>query len=166
MIGAMPPRKERPPRPQEDGLPAQGERGLDDLTWLAHRAADALGEAFNKVARDAGLSDLRDWLVLALISGDDTERTQLQIATQLGIDKSTLVPLLDRLERDRLVVRTVSERDRRVRIPRATAAGVKLAKKVAIDRDAAINERLAAIPPSQRAAFHAMLWDIVESPAT
>lgn len=160
------PRSERPPESQAFGLPAQGNHGIDDLTWLAQRAADALAEAFNKVARDAGLSDLRDWLVLALISGDETQRTQLDIATQLGIDKSTLVPLLDRLERDRLIVRTVSERDRRVRIPRATPAGVKLAKKVAIAREAAINDRLAAIPPSQRAAFHAMLWGIVDSAAT
>jgi hypothetical protein len=36
-------------------------------------------------------------------------------------------------------------------------------KTVAIARDAAINDRLAAIPPSQRASFHAMLWSIVES---
>lgn len=69
-----------------------------DLTWLAFRAADALAAAFNQAARDAGLADLRDWLVLALI-GDGTERTQLEIATHLGIDKSTLVPLLDRLEK-------------------------------------------------------------------
>jgi len=136
--------------------------GLDDLTWLAHRAADALGDAFNKVSRDAGLADLRDWLVLALISGDEKPRTQLEIATQLGIDKSTLVPLLDRLERDKLIVRTVSERDRRERIPRVTPAGIKIVKQVAIARDAAINDKLAAIPPQQRADFHAMLWSIVQ----
>src|ERR1700683_5373092 len=63
---------------------AAGAPGVDDLTWLAYRAADALGEAFNKVSRDAGLADLRDWLVLALISGDGTQRTQLEIATHLG----------------------------------------------------------------------------------
>jgi DNA-binding MarR family transcriptional regulator len=135
--------------------------GENDLTWLAYRAADALGQAFNKVAREAGLADLRDWLVLALVSGPGTPRTQLGIATQLGIDKSTLVPLLDRLERDGLIVRAVSERDRRVRIPQATPAGVEIVKKVAIARDAAISERLAAIPPDQRPAFHAMLWSIV-----
>ncbi len=101
----------------------------------------------------------------ALISGDQAQRTQLEIATQLGIDKSTLVPLLDRLEKDGLMVRTVSERDRRVRIPQATPAGVTMVKKVAIARDAAINDRLAAIPPSQRASFHAMLWSIVENAA-
>jgi DNA-binding MarR family transcriptional regulator len=139
-----------------------GNPGTDDLTWLAHRAAGALSEAFNGVSREAGLADLRDWLVLALISGDGAQRTQLEIANQLGIDKSTLVPLLDRLERDGLIVRTTSERDRRVRIPQATPAGVEVVKKVAIARDAAINDRLAAIPPSERAAFHATLWSIVE----
>jgi DNA-binding MarR family transcriptional regulator len=165
-VVAVPAQRDRPPQLPASGPTAQGNPGLDDLTWLARRAADALGEAFNKVSRDAGLADLRDWLVLALISGDETQRTQLEIATQLGIDKSTLVPLLDRLERDGLIVRTVSERDRRVRIPQATPAGVKMVKKVAIARDAAINDRLSMIPPSQRASFHAMLWSIVESDAT
>ena len=142
----------------------RGTPGTEDLTWLAYRAAAALGDAFNKVSREAGLADLRDWLVLAM-AGDPAQRTQLEIATQLGIDKSTLVPILDRLERDGLIVRTFSERDRRVRIPRATPAGLKVAGQVAIARDAAINDRLAAIAPSQRAAFHATLWSIVEGGA-
>ena len=157
----MPAKRDRPAKPAAPPPAATGHPGVDDLTWLAHRAADALGAAFNKVSRDAGLADLRDWLVLALISSDGTQRTQLQIATQLGIDKSTLVPLLDRLERDGLIVRTSSERDRRVRIPQATPAGIEVVKKVAIARDAAINDRLAAIPPSERAIFHATLWSIV-----
>jgi MarR family transcriptional regulator, transcriptional regulator for hemolysin len=158
-------KRDRPAEPPAGRAAATGSPGVDDLTWLAYRAADTLGEAFNKVSREAGLADLRDWLVLALISGDQAQRTQLEIATQLGIDKSTLVPLLDRLERDGLMVRTVSERDRRVRIPQATPAGVAMVAKVAIARDAAINDRLAAIPPSQRAIFHTMLWSIVENAA-
>jgi hypothetical protein len=40
---------------------------------------------------------------------------------------------------------------------------VEIVKKVAIARDAAISERLAAIPPSQRVAFHATLFSIVDS---
>jgi DNA-binding MarR family transcriptional regulator len=131
-----------------------------DLTWLAFRAADALAAAFNQAARDAGLADLRDWLVLALI-GDGTERTQLEIATHLGIDKSTLVPLLDRLEKAGLLVRTASQRDRRVRIPRPTQAGREIVAAVAVARDHAIDERLAVIPPADRAAFHATLFNIV-----
>src|ERR1700733_15877319 len=73
--------RDRPATPA--ALPAAGSPGVDDLTWLAYRAADALGEAFNKVSRDAGLADLRDWLGLALISGDQAQRTPLENATQL-----------------------------------------------------------------------------------
>ena len=97
------------------------------------------------MSREAGLADLRDWLVLALVS-DGVPRTQLEVATQLGIDKSTLVPLLDGRERDGLIVRAFSERDRRVRIPQATARGAGMVSKVAVARDAVINDRLAAIP--------------------
>ena len=141
-----------------------GTSGADDLTWLVHRVAGALGEVFNRVSREAGLGDLRDWLVLALIN-DGVQRTQLEIATELGIDKSTLVPLLDRLERAGLLTRTASERDRRVRIPQATARGAEVVAEVAAAREAALDDRLAAIPPSERAEFHATLWRIVqESP--
>ncbi|MDO0929554.1 MarR family transcriptional regulator [Streptomyces sp. TG1A-8] len=132
-----------------------------DLVWLAHRAAAALGDAFNGVAREAGLSDLRHWLVLALIA-DGPARTQLQIATELGIDKTTMVSILDRLERDGLIVRRLSARDRRVRIPEATEKGVEVKERVAVARETAISRRLATIPASEHAKFHAMLWSIVE----
>jgi DNA-binding MarR family transcriptional regulator len=76
-----------------------------------------------------------------------------------------LVPILDRLEKAGLLTRTASQRDRRVRIPRPTPAGQQVVGTVAIARDNAINERLAAIPPDERAAFHATLFSIVR-PAT
>ena len=139
--------------------------GAGDLTWLAYRAAGALGEAFNKVSREAGLADLRDWLVLALITGDGKQRTQLEIATQLGIDKSTLVPLLDRLERDGLIIRATSERDRRVRIPQATPPASRLSRT---SPSPGTPQSMIASPPSppDRASFHATLWRIVEGAAT
>ncbi|MGR6913375.1 MarR family winged helix-turn-helix transcriptional regulator [[Actinomadura] parvosata] len=71
---------------------------------------------------------------------------------------------LDRLEKDGLVVRNVSERDRRVRIPAATPRGVEVKRQVVIARAAATSERLAAIPAAQHAMFHSMLWSIVETP--
>ncbi|WP_187415049.1 MarR family winged helix-turn-helix transcriptional regulator [Nonomuraea sp. PA05] len=135
----------------------------EDLTWLAHRAAEALKGAFNEVSRAAGLADLRDWLVLALVS-DGSQRTQLEIARELDIDKTTLVAIIDRLERDGLIVRNVSERDRRVRIPAATPKGVEVKNQVAVARDAAISARLSAIPADEHARFHSMLWSIVEGP--
>jgi hypothetical protein len=53
-----------------------------------------------------------------------------------------------------------------VRIPATTPAGIEVVGKVAIARDAAINERLAAIPPADRAIFHSVLWSIVEADST
>jgi DNA-binding MarR family transcriptional regulator len=130
-----------------------------DLTWLTHRAAATLGDVFDAVCREAGLADLRDWLVLALV-GEGGQRTQSEIGAQLGIDKTTLVSLLDRLEREGLIVRTFSARDRRVRIPEATAAGLALHDKVAAARDEAIQQRLATIPAAQQALLRSMLWSI------
>ena len=85
-----------------------------DLAWLSNRATASVASAFDALAVEHGLADLREWLVLNL-AGDGTQRTQLEIATQLGIDKSTMVLILDRLERNGLIVRTSSSTDRRVR---------------------------------------------------
>jgi DNA-binding MarR family transcriptional regulator len=153
----VPPQSKR----RDASPPPDAGSAVGDLTWLAHRAAAALGDAFNEVSRDAGLADLRDWLVLELIS-NGPERTQLEIATELGVDKTTLVSILDRMERDGLIVRELSARDRRVRIPRATAKGVEVKDQVAISRETAIMRRLSSIPARDHAKFHAMLWSIVQ----
>src|SRR5260370_995635 len=49
---AMPAKRDRPAKPAAPPA-ATGHPGVDDLTWLAHRAADALRAAFNKVSNDA-----------------------------------------------------------------------------------------------------------------
>ena len=48
---AMAADRDHPAKPA--AAPAAGSPRVDDLTWLAYRAAGALGEAFNKVSRDA-----------------------------------------------------------------------------------------------------------------
>jgi DNA-binding MarR family transcriptional regulator len=149
----------------DDGLETRNTAPADptqDLAWLVRRAADALADAFNAVTRDTDLTDLRDWLVLALIS-DGVDRTQGDIAGELAIDKTTLVSLLDRLEASGLITRDVSERDRRARIPRITQKGRDVASTVAIAKEAAINDKLAAIPAADKAWFHGMLSQIIHS---
>src|ERR1700689_2249094 len=90
-----------------------------DLTWLLHRAAQRMRVALDQVARAQGLSGVRDWIVLsALIAGPGG--TQLALGHALGLDKTTLTSLLDRLETDGLVVRSLDPHDRRARIPEVT----------------------------------------------
>lgn len=105
-----------------------------DLTLLVHRAAHGLRCVIDRAARDEGLTDGRDWLVLTAL-GDGVRRTQLELARMLGIDKTTLTAVLDRLERDGLLIRRADPADRRARIPTSTEAGRRAWAAVATTRD-------------------------------
>ena len=119
-----------------------------DLTLLVHRAAQGLRSVLDRASRDHGLSDGRDWLVLTALS-DGARRTQLELARLLGIDKTTLTAVLDRLERAGLVVRRADPADRRARIPEATAEGRAVREAVARARDEVERDLLAGVPDEQ-----------------
>jgi DNA-binding MarR family transcriptional regulator len=87
-----------------------------------HAALDAQAEKH-------GLQ-LRDYIVLSALVMQ-ANLTQLELGKALGIDKTTLMIELDRLEAKGLIVRRADPRDRRARIPEATAAGRALRAKVA-----------------------------------
>lgn len=135
-----------------------------DLTWLMQRATRVLSDHFDEIARRAGLSDLRDCLVLAVVA-DGADRTQLEISRSLGIDKTTLVAILDRLVAKELVVREHSQRDRRVRIPRITPDGDRVREAVMSARDDAITDRLNALPAGDAVVLRTALWRIATSEA-
>ena len=69
---------------------------------------------------DHGLS-VREYCVLW--KADEGERTQQEIAELAGLDKSTLVVTLDKLEAAGLVERRVSDVDRRARVIGVTPRG-------------------------------------------
>jgi DNA-binding MarR family transcriptional regulator len=133
----------------------------DDLTWLLHKAANRMRAELDRLATEAGLSDVRDWIVLACLT-DGGQCTQLELSRLLGLDKTTLITVLDRLEQRELIVRGADPSDRRVRIPRITAAGRELQARFAADRDAAEAQLLAGIEPAQRALLVTLLTRIAE----
>jgi DNA-binding MarR family transcriptional regulator len=107
------------PRPSADS----------EITWLLHRAAQRMRGATGEQAEKHGIQ-LRDYIVLSAL--DKTpDLTQVELAKALGLDKTTLMSQLDRLERMGLVVRRSDPRDRRTRIPEITQAGNALRAKVA-----------------------------------
>lgn len=100
-----------------------------EITWLLHRAAQRMGGATGEVAEQHGLA-LRDYIVLSAL--DKTPGlTQGELGKSLGLDKTTLMSQLDRLERRGLVVRHGLPRDRRLRIPVITDDGEALRATVA-----------------------------------
>lgn len=132
-----------------------------DLTLLLHAAADRMVVDLDKAAIDLGLNDVRDWLVLAALS-DGAQRTQLELSRMICIDKTTLISVLDRLEQQQLVVRTVDPRDRRVRIPQITTAGKRVHSKFATARDAAESHALDGVSPEHRAVLMDLLARIAD----
>lgn len=143
-------------------VPADGTLCSDDLTLLVHRAATGLRAVIDRACRAEGLTDGRDWLVLTAV-GDGVRRTQLELARLLGIDKTTLTAILDRLERDGHVVRTPDPGDRRARIPASTDKGRAAWAAVACTRDAVERDLLHDLSPDRVIELRALLSRIAEA---
>jgi DNA-binding MarR family transcriptional regulator len=114
-----------PPPPNDD---------RPDLTWLLHRAAQNMRSALDEAARAHGLTGARDWIVLSALS-TGPRQTQLALAHALGLDKTTMTSLLDRMEARGLVTRGTDRHDRRARIPELTADGRRVQAEVTRARD-------------------------------
>ena len=114
---------------------AQAQQRLqhDDLNWLLNRAAHEVREAMDAEALAHGVT-IRGHIVLTALvqherspDNNQTRRfSQLALSTALGLDKTTMTAVLDKLEGQGLVVRTPDPNDRRARIPVTTQAGREL----------------------------------------
>jgi DNA-binding MarR family transcriptional regulator len=91
-----------------------------DLSYLLNQAAYAFEARLAAALAEHGLS-VREYCVLW--KADEAERTQQEIAELAGLDKSTLVLTLDKLEAAGLVERRVSDLDRRARVVAVTPRG-------------------------------------------
>jgi DNA-binding MarR family transcriptional regulator len=140
--------------------PTAGGAGTDappaDLTWLLHRAAQRMRAALDQVAQASGLGSVRDWIVLAALTAEPG-RTQLALAHDLGLDKTTLTSLLDRLEVSGFIIRSVDPRDRRARIPEVTDAGRRMQAEVTCARDRAEAELLSAFTEAEQKLLRVLL---------
>jgi MarR family transcriptional regulator, organic hydroperoxide resistance regulator len=103
---------------------------------------------------------LRDYIVLSAL--DKTPNlTQVELGKALGLDRTTLMSQLDRLERTGLVVRRSDPRDRRTRIPEITEAGNTLRAEVASACDRVEAAVLNSFSQGQLQTFRRMLFDII-----
>jgi DNA-binding MarR family transcriptional regulator len=130
-----------------------------EITWLLHRAAQRMRSVTGEQAERHGVQ-LRDYIVLSAL--DKTpDLTQAELGKALGLDKTTLMSQLDRLERMGLVVRRADPRDRRARIPEITGAGNALRAKVASASDSAEAAVLNGFSQDHVRIFRRMLFDII-----
>jgi MarR family transcriptional regulator, organic hydroperoxide resistance regulator len=136
--------------------PADARAAPGDLTWLLHLAAQHMRAALDEVARAHGLAGVRDWVVLAALD-IGPRQSQQALGRSLGVDKTTLTLLLDRLEAAGLVTRSLDRHDRRARIPLLTGAGRDVQRAVAAERDRAEAELLASFSPQERRLLRDLL---------
>ncbi len=140
----------------DSGCPPPADDGRPDLTWLLHRAAQNMRIAFDETARAHGLAGARDWIVLSALS-TGPRQTQLALAQSLGLDKTTMTSLLDRLEGRGLVTRSTDRHDRRARIPELTPDGHRIQAEVALARDNVEACLLAAFTPREQHQLRELL---------
>lgn len=130
-----------------------------EVTWLLHRAAQRMRNATGEQAEAHGIQ-MRDYIILSALEIDST-LTQIELSVSLGLDKTTLMNQLGRLERMGLIVRTVDPRDARARIPKNTPAGSALRAKVADSCEQVESAMLDGFSEQDVNTFRRMLFEII-----
>lgn len=123
---------------------------MSNLGWLIGHASHVLATEIAVALAPLGLGG-RGFCVLSTAVG--RELTQKDLATEVGIDKTTLVVTLDELEREGLAVRTTSSSDRRARVISVTEAGRQRVAEGQAIVDRVQRDVLASLPEDECAAF-------------
>lgn len=143
--------------------PAAGSHPFsNDLNWLLHRVAAGLGSAEDDAARQEGLG-IRAYIVLATIA-QSPPTTQLALGEQLGLDKTAVTSVLDRLEGAALILRRPAPGDRRVRYPEATEAGRAIAARIRVRVEQAEAVALTGLNEEERSQLALLLTRLARGP--
>lgn len=144
-----------------DPMTAVTPSGTVDLMFLFNQAGHALNAKLNDALADLRVSP-REWCVLTKAMGG--EHSQGVLAQLAGVDKTTMVVTLDRLEAEGLAERRPSSSDRRARIVGVTPAGEATAAEAGEIVDRVVAETLGTLAPDQAEAFVRALGALVDGP--
>jgi DNA-binding MarR family transcriptional regulator len=105
----------------------------------------------------------RQLAVLAVVD-DGVPQSQQEVAGRLGVDRTSMVALIDELEQKRLVDRYPSPDDRRKNVVALTATGRETLEKAGRAGDEAERQFLTGLSASDAAAFRRLLSALVATP--
>ena len=125
------------------------------LTYLLKRTLVDL-EALHERHLDPAGVNARELAVLLFLDGREPE-SQQQAAAHLGVDRTTMVGLLDSLEGKALVARRPDAEDRRRNVVVLTDAGQAKLLEATKASDAAERELLAPLDDREAAQLRALL---------
>lgn len=133
------------------------------MAYLLKRAFIALEELHGEHLTPLGLS-ARELGVLLFLDGREPE-SQQQAALRLGVDRTTMVALLDTLEEKHLVIRRPHTDDRRRNVVDLTAAGRKTLKRAVRASDRAEQQLLAELDDLEAGQLRSLLSRVVNRAA-
>jgi DNA-binding MarR family transcriptional regulator len=122
--------------------------------------AGMLMEDLNSAALSPFGIDGRQLAVLLVLAGSEPA-SQQQAADRLGVDRTTMVAVLDLLEDKGLVVRRPHADDRRRNVVELTAAGRRTLRRATDASDDAERALLEPLSPDDQRRFRAMLHRVL-----
>ena len=88
---------------------------------------------------------------------------QARLAFEVGVDHATLANVLARLEARRLIRRSPSAKDKRLKLVSLSPRGMALLERMRPAVERAHDRTIAALPPADRAAFLDLLLRLVDA---
>ena len=85
----------------------------NSIGFIINRTGKVLIQAFDQELRKNVGITFSQWKVIITLANDDNSLTQKEIADKLCLEGPTLIPIIDKLEKDGFVFRKVDENDRR-----------------------------------------------------
>lgn len=143
---------------------SNGSAGGHSALHMLHRAGQAADEIF---AGSVGVDNLtpRQFAVLKA-AADMKEPSQTDLVDRTGIDRSTLADIVRRLVEREFLSRSRARHDARAYVVKVTGAGQSAIKRAEPAARKTDDRLLAALSPSERAAFLKALGRIVEGAST
>ena len=121
-----------------------------DLAFLLGHASHVLTTELTARLAELGITQ-RGYCVLS--KAEPGDRTQIRLAEQCEMDKTTMVVTIDELEKAGLVERQLSPTDRRARIIVVTAAGRQVIEKAQEIVSGVYRDVLSVLPKGERDSF-------------
>ena len=131
------------------------------LGYLLKHAHLALEQRTDAALAPFGITG-RDLGALRVIAGGET-RSQQDVAGILGVDRTSMVALIDELERREIVIRRPAEHDRRRNVIEFTTAGRKMFDRAEAASVAVENEFAGVLGEDGVSALRRALGALVES---
>ena len=131
---------------------------------ITENAMKQIAEAFGRRLKDTGITRIQ-WIAMYYISSHKVI-SQRQLSFLMHITDSSVGRLLERLERDEMVVRLTNESDRRVTMVMLTDRGEALIKKLIPYGEAFNNDLIEGIDQNELEIFEKVLDKMIQNTKT